>query len=380
MIAETTFWGSLAVVAYVYVGYPVLIFLLSRLRPRPPRRQPHEPTVSFIIAAYNEEKAIGDKLANTLALDYPADRLDVIVVSDGSTDRTEEIVRTQWADRVRLLVVSGRGGKTLAQNHAVALARGEILVFSDATTVYRPNTLRALMANFADPEVGCVTGWVVMGVEQATSIHRGRAVYADYEQLLRRYESRFASILGATGAVYAIRASLYTPLPPDVTSDFAQAMKVVEQGYRAILEDDAVVYEPGEGHSIRDELERRTRVITRGLRGQFYLRRFFNPLRHPWFCFQALSHRLLRWAVPCFMIVALVANLWLVGRPFYRLLLFGQVALYVAAAVAYALERRHVRVPGLVIPLYFCVVNLAPLLAVRSLLRGDKKVVWETRR
>jgi glycosyltransferase involved in cell wall biosynthesis len=380
MIAETVFWGSLAVIAYVYVGYPVLILVLSRLRPRPARRAPYEPSVSFIIAAYNEEKAIGDKLANTFALDYPADRLEVIVASDGSTDRTEEIVRTEWAGRARLLVVTGRGGKTLAQNRAVEEAHGEVLVFSDATTVYRPNVLRALMANFADPEVGCVTGWVVMGVEQATSIHQGRAVYADYEQLLRRYESLFSSTLGATGAVYALRTSLYTPLPPDVTSDFAQAMKVVEQGYRAILEDDAVVYEPGEGHSIRDELERRTRVITRGLRGQFYMRRFFNPLRHPWFCFQALSHRLLRWAVPCFLITTFVANLWLAGRPFYRLALLAQAALYGGAAIAYVLYRRGIRVPGLVIALYFCVVNLAPLLAVRSLLRGDKKVVWDTRR
>src|SRR2546426_1531472 len=142
----------------------------------------------------------------------------------------------------------------------------------------------------------------------------------------------------------------------------AQVMKVVEQGRRAVLAEDAVVYEPAEGRSVREELERRTRIITRGLRGQLYLRRFLDPIRHPWFCFQVLSHRLLRWAVPVFLIIAFAANAFLLGRPLYRALFAAQLALYLSAALAYALERRQVRVPGLVVPLYFCVVNLAPLL------------------
>jgi cellulose synthase/poly-beta-1,6-N-acetylglucosamine synthase-like glycosyltransferase len=380
MIAETIFWGALAIVAYVYVGFPALIYALATVRPRLVKKAPHEPTVSFIIAAYNEEKAIAEKIENTLALDYPRDRLEILVASDGSTDRTDEIVTTQFAGKATLVAVPGRGGKTLAQNRTVEHAGGEILVFSDATTVYRPDTLRKLMENYADPEIGCVTGWVVMGVEEETTIHRGRAAYADYEQWLRIHESRFASILGAGGAVYSLRRSLYTNLPADVTSDFSQAVKVVEQGYRAVIEPDAVVFEAGEGSDIRDELERRTRVATRGLRGQYYVRRFFNPRRHPWFFFQTLSHRLLRWAVPLFMIVAFVANLFLLGRPLYRVIFVGQLACYLAAALGYTLERRGKRVRLLHIPLYFCVVNLAPLLALRSLLRGDKKVVWETRR
>jgi len=380
MIAETILWGALVVAAYVYVGFPALIYALATIRPRPVKKAPYEPTVSFIIAAYNEEKAIAEKLENTLALDYPRDRLEILVASDGSTDRTDEIVVTQFAGEATLVAVPGRGGKTLAQNRTVEHARGEILVFSDATTVYRPDTLRKLMENFADPEIGCVSGWVVMGVEQESTIHRGRAAYADYEQWLRVYESRFASILGACGAVYSVRRSLYTNLPADVTSDFSQVVKVVEQGYRAVIEPDAVVFEAGEGNAIRDELERRTRVATRGLRGQYYVRHFFNPLRHPWFFFQTLSHRLLRWAVPLFMIVAFVANLFLLDRPLYRVLFMCQLACYLAAALGYFLERRGRRIRVLHIPLYFCVINLAPLLALRSLLRGDKKVVWETRR
>src|SRR5437867_7030321 len=209
-MALAVFWSAIALIVYVYAGYPALIFVLAHLRPRPIRRAPHEPSVSFIIAAYNEERSIAAKIENTLALDYPADRLEIIVASDGSTDRTEEIVRG-LGGRVRLVALGGRFGKTIAQNRAVEAARGDVLVFSDATAVYRRDSLRALAAPFADPEVGCVAGWVIMGTEGEAAIHKGRSAYADYEQWLRRYESLVHSILGASGAVYAVRRDLYAP-------------------------------------------------------------------------------------------------------------------------------------------------------------------------
>ena len=378
-MAEAVFWGAIAIVVYVYAGYPCVIFLLARLRPRPVGKDPrHQPSVSFIVAAYNEGPVIAGKLANTLALDYPGERLEIIVASDGSTDATEEVVRTRFGGRVRLLAMGGRHGKTIAQNRAVAAATGEIVVFSDATTVYRADSLRALVANFADPDVGCVTGTVAYGTESEATVDQGRAAYWNYESFLRRNESLFWSVLGASGCVYALRRRLYTPLDADVISDVAQAIRTVEQGYRAVVEDAAVVFEPTESRSIREELQRRTRVITRGLRVKFRLRRFF--LRHPWFLIQVLSHRVLRWAVPFLLIVALLANGLLLDRPLYRALFVGQLALYGVAALAYVLERRNVRPRGLVIPLYFCIVNLAPLLAVRALLRGEKQVTWETGR
>jgi cellulose synthase/poly-beta-1,6-N-acetylglucosamine synthase-like glycosyltransferase len=376
-MAVAVFWGAIAVVVYVYVGYPCLIFLLAHLRPRPVRKAPVLPGVTFIIAAYNEQVAIARKLENTFALDYPADRLEVMVVSDGSTDATEEIVRTAGAGRARLLALP-RQGKTLAQNQAVAAAGGEIVVFSDATTVYQPGSLRALVANFADPEVGCVTGTTIYGSERAAAVDEGRAAYWNYERFVRMHESRFRSVLGASGCVYAVRRRLYTPLAADVISDVAQAIATIDQGYRAVVEDQAIVYEPAESHTIREEVERRARVITRGLRLKYRLRAFF--LRHPWFLLQVLSHRVLRWAVPFFLILAFAANVFLLDRSGYLLLFLAQVALYGSAVLAYVLERRNVRLPGLVIPLYFCVVNLAPLLAVRALWRGEKQVTWETGR
>jgi cellulose synthase/poly-beta-1,6-N-acetylglucosamine synthase-like glycosyltransferase len=378
-MAEAVFWAAIAVVVYVYVGYPCVIFVLARLRPRPVRKAArHEPTVSFIIAAYNEGPVIAGKLANTLALDYPPERLEIIVASDGSTDATEDVVRREFGGRVKLLAMSGRHGKTIAQNRAVEAAKGEIVVFSDATTVYRPDSLRALVANFADPDVGCATGTVAYGTESEAAVDQGRAAYWNYESFLRRHESLFWSVLGASGCVYSLRRRLYTPLEADVISDVAQAIRTVEQGYRAVVEDAAVVFEPTESRSIREELQRRARVITRGLRVKFRLRRFF--LRHPWFLVQVLSHRILRWAVPFFLIVALAANALLLDRPVYRILFLAQLALYGVATLAYVLERKNLRPRALVIPLYFCIVNLAPLLAVRALLRGEKQVTWETGR
>jgi cellulose synthase/poly-beta-1,6-N-acetylglucosamine synthase-like glycosyltransferase len=378
-MAAAVFWGALGVVAYVYVGYPALVAVLARLRPRPVRKDAaHTPTVSFLIAAYNEAPAIAGKLDNTLALDYPRDRLEIIVVSDGSTDRTDDIVRTDYAGRAKLLRLEGRLGKTHGQNEVAKVAGGDILVFSDATTMYQPACLRALVANFADPEVGLVTGDVLYGLETGAAADRGRAAYWNYESFLRMQESTFHSVLGAAGCVYALRRRLYTPLPPDVISDVVQTVKVVQQGYRAVVEPTALVYEPAESRGIGEELERRARVIARGLRGKWYLRDFF--LAHPWFCWQVLSHRILRWSVPVFLIVAFMANLFLLDRPFYQLTFVAQAAFYATAVVGWLLERRRVHLPGISIPLYFCLVNIAPLLAVRSLLRGERKVTWETGR
>src|SRR5437773_10718072 len=198
-MAGAIFWGAAALVVYVYAGYPCLIFLLAHLRPRPVAKAPVLPSVSFIIAAYNEARVIAQKLENTLALDYPAERLEVMVVSDGSNDATEEIVRTRFAGRVKLLALP-RQGKTLAQNQAVAVARREIVVFSDATTPYQPGGLRALVANFADPEVGCVTGTTIYGTDRAAAVGEGRASYGNYERFGPSLECRLRSGLDSPGS------------------------------------------------------------------------------------------------------------------------------------------------------------------------------------
>jgi cellulose synthase/poly-beta-1,6-N-acetylglucosamine synthase-like glycosyltransferase len=379
-VAKISFIGALAVIVWVYAGYPVVLGVVAALRRKPVRRGAHRPLVSLVICAYNEERDIRRKLEESVATAYPVDRLEIIVASDGSTDATDDIVR-EFAPRVRLLRVEGRGGKTIAQNRAVREARGEILVFSDVTTIYTPDTIPAMVENFADPAVGCVGGDLHYMKERRNPSAEGRAMFWSYERQLRIWESQVHSIIGVAGCVYAMRKALYRELDPSTISDFVQPGKVTERGWRTVLEPRALAWEPVESRSLGDELHRRARVITRGLRGAFTMPALLNPFRHPWFATLLWSHRVLRWLVPVFLLVLFFSSLALAGQGgVWTLALLGQLAVYGAGLAGFVLERANVRVPGLFVPLYFCVVNLAPLLALANLVRGERKVVWETGR
>ncbi|MCW5891715.1 MAG: glycosyltransferase family 2 protein [bacterium] len=379
-MATVLFVAALLTIVWVYAGYPVFLGLVARLRRKPVAKAPIEPMVSLVICAYNEERDIRRKLEEVTAADYPADRLEIIVASDGSTDATDDIVR-EFAPRVRLLRVEGRGGKTVAQNFAVTQAVGEILVFSDVTTVYTPTTIRAMVENFADPCVGCVGGDLHYEKEPRNTSAEGRALFWSYERQLRIWESQVHSIIGVAGCVYAMRKSLYVPLDRAAISDFIQPGKVTERGWRTVLEPEALAFEPVESVSLGEELNRRARIITRGLRGAFHMPALLNPLRHPWFAIELWSHRVLRWLIPVFLIVLFLASAALAGEgASYRLAFLGQLAVYGSGLLGFALERLRIRVPGLFVPLYFCVVNLAPLIALTRLARGERNVVWETGR
>lgn len=377
---KLVFWLSAGAMAYVYVGYPLLLFLVSRVVQRRVAKAPITPTVTMVIAAYNEEPVIAKKLENSLALDYPPDRLDILVASDGSSDGTNRIVR-EWEarhpGRVTLLDLP-RGGKTIGQNRAAEVARGEILVFSDASTMYDRQAVRAMVSNYADPLVGSVGGDVryVRDGEEASA--KGRQMYWSYEASIRRWESQIFTVIGATGCIYSMRKSLYTHLDPAAISDFVQPARALLKGYRSVVEDDATCWEVAESKQMGDELKRRARVVNRGIRGVGFMREALNPFRHPFLLFQLISHRLLRWGIPFLLILAFVANAFLLDDWFYRLTFALQVAFYGAALVGLVLDRVGIRPRGAFIPLYFCLVNLAPLLAVWSLLKGEKKIVWET--
>jgi cellulose synthase/poly-beta-1,6-N-acetylglucosamine synthase-like glycosyltransferase len=371
---------AIGVIVWVYVGYPVVLFLVAWARRRPVARGPVTPDVTLVICAYNEERHIRRKLEECLAADYPAERLEIIVASDGSTDRTDDIVR-EFTPRVRLIRVEGRGGKTIAQNAAVAEARGEILAFSDVTTVYTPVTIREMVANFADPAVGCVGGDLHYEKEPHNTSAAGRALFWGYERQLRILESQVHSIIGVAGCVYAMRRALYVSLDPAVISDFVQPGGVTARGYRTVLEPRALAFEPVESRSLGDELYRRARIITRGLRGAFTMTTLLNPLRHPWFATVLWSHRVLRWLAPVFFLLLLAASVPLAhDGSIFEVVLTAQLAVYASGVIAYALERVRVRPPGAFVPLYFCLLNLAPLLALAWLARGEKKVAWETGR
>ncbi|HYP52082.1 MAG TPA: glycosyltransferase family 2 protein, partial [Pyrinomonadaceae bacterium] len=260
LAATLVFWAGAAALCYTYAGYPVLVFALSRLRGRAvARREGFEPTVSVVITAYNEERDLAAKLENTLALDYPSDKLEIIVASDCSNDRTDDIARSFAARGVRLHRQTERRGKTSAQNAAVALARGEVLLFSDATTLYQPDVLRAMVPNFADASVGCVAGRLVYVDPAASSVGSGAKSYWGYETFLKRHESRAASLIGVSGCLYAVRRAAYVPLYEEACSDFIIATKMVEQGLRAVYEPCAVCTEETNRRADKD-LRMRGRV------------------------------------------------------------------------------------------------------------------------
>ena len=376
-ILRLVFWLSAAALAYTYVGYPLLVAAFARLRPRPVRRAPLEPNVTVIITAYNEQRDLAAKLENTLALDYPKDRLEILVASDCSSDRTDEIARSFAARGVRLHRQAERLGKTAAQNSAVELASGEIILFSDATTLYERDVLRALVPSFADPSVGCVAGRLVYVDPAETGVGRGAKSYWGYETFLKTHESRACSLIGASGCLYAVRRAAYVPLYHEACSDFIIATKMVEQGLRAVYEPSAVCTEETNRRSDK-EFRMRVRVIAQTFTDLWRHRAMLNPLRAGFYAVELLSHKVLRYAVPVFLACLLLASAALAPSGLFFAAVFAlQACFYLAAAAGWLLERAGARVRLLALPHYFVLANAAVVLAFYKFLRGERYARWE---
>lgn len=375
-LIEALFWLSVAALFYTYAGYPLLLFILSKLRGRPVRAEAYEPTVSVIIAAYNEEQDIAAKLENTLSLDYPKGKLEIIVTSDCSADRTDEIVLSFASRGVRLHRQIQRLGKTAAQNAAVEIASGEILLFSDATTHYRSDVLRKLVPNFADKEVGCVTGRVIYTADEST-VAEGTRSYWSYEFLLKKYESSIGSLIGVCGCMYAVRKSAYVPLYHEACSDFLIATMMVQQGLRAIYVPSAVCTEEPNAEATK-ELSVRVRIIAQTFADLWRNREMLNPLRKGFYAIQLLSHKVMRYLAPVFLLVLLIASGMLVFRSWFYALVFGlQIIFYSLAAVSWVFEKVGVKISLISLPQYFVITNLASLIAFFKLLRGERYIKWE---
>jgi cellulose synthase/poly-beta-1,6-N-acetylglucosamine synthase-like glycosyltransferase len=375
------FWASAAIVGYTYVGFPLLVLVRGRLRPTPYRAADITPTVSLLVAAHNEARGIARKLENALALDYPADRLDIVVASDGSNDDTEAIVATFVGRGIRLLQLP-RQGKALALNAAVAASTGEILVFSDANSLYAADAVRRLVRPFADPSVGGVAGnqrYRPGSASDATTA--GEQVYWDFDRLLKEAESRAGSTISATGAIYAIRRTLFRGVPVGVTDDFAVSTSVIEQGYRLVFAPDAVAWEPV-APSGGVEWGRKVRIMTRGLRGVYERRALLDPRHYGFYSLQLLSHKVLRRLVgiPLIAMALLAPSLWNRGRA-YRLATIGQWTFYGLGIAGLALGRRgRGRHRLLAAPSFFVMVNAAALVAAWNVVRGRRIDRWDPAR
>ena len=367
------FWVSCAVLAYSYLGYPLLVWILARLFGHEPAKQEMLPLVSLLIPAYNEEAELARKLQNSVSLDYPADRLEIVVASDGSTDDTEAIARA-WAPRVRLIAMSSHIGKAAMLRRVTPALPGEIVVFSDVSSELEPDALRALVRNFSDDRVGCVSG--LYRLKASDDLRgQGEGLYWRYETWIKRQESRLHSILGAHGAFYAIRRSLFPQLnDATINDDYLIPMRIVEQGYRAIYEPGARAWER-EVASIHGEFARRRRIAVGNCQQIKELASLLNPVRG-WVAFCFVSHKVLRTFAPVAMLLAFLSSFWL-PWPWSSAVLTLQTIFYAGAWAGYLCQRRGVTISWLSPPLYFCLGNLAMLAGLLRYCVGRQSAVWE---
>lgn len=370
------------VLFYSYCGFTILLFVVSKWLNRRHHKENITPKVSLLIAAYNEEAGIGDKLENVMSLDYPQEALEVIVASDGSTDATNEIV-TRYANKGIQLLELPRRGKMVALNEAVKRATGEVLVFSDANTHFLPQALRMLVRNFADPSVGGVCGNQNHSLlDEGDNSGKGEHLYWSYDKWLKEMESLTGSIVSADGAIYAIRRSLYK-MPPrtDVTDDFAISTAIVAQGYRLIYESKALVQETVSS-SAKNEFQRKVRIINRGLRGVILRRSLLNPFKYGFYSVILFSHKVLRRLVPVFLILLFVSSLSLSSvNLFFLGATVAQILFYGLAFAGYFLRKNKFgELKLFYIPFFYCLANAAALIAITKLMRGTRIELWQPKR
>lgn len=372
------FWISAGLAVYPFLIYPLLVFILGRIRPRPVVREGVEQSVTILIPAHNEEGCIAATVENKLSQDYPHDKLQVIVVSDGSTDRTDAIVRGFAGRGVALLRREGREGKAAALNDAIRHATGEVVIFSDANSIFALDAVRRLVENFSDPRVGYVTGSLrFSGVE--SGIGGGTDAYMRYENLVRTLETRVGSVIGVNGGVDAIRRSLYVDIRKDLITDFVLPLHVISRGFRVLYDDRAQSTEaPNDAAAL--EFRMRVRVALRALHGLSYMRALLNPLRFPMPAFCILSHKVLRYLTFALLPGAFLSNAALAYHShFYRGLFILQLLAYLSAVLGLTISLPAPIRKATVVPSYFLLSNAAFAVAVFKFLRGENMATWRPR-
>jgi len=376
--AVLLFWTSITLLGYALIGYPLIVAAWAALRPRPYRREPVEPTVSVVIAVHNEVAHIGRKIANLLQLDYPTDRLEILVGSDGSTDGTLERLRAVSELHVRIFVLEERQGKPAVLNRLVPKARGEIVVLADVRQQFDPQVLRRIVQSFADPEVGAVSGELILAPNGSCStVGDGAGTYWRYEKFIRSNESRIDSTVGATGAIYAIRKALFDPIPADtILDDVLIPLRVARRGYRVLFEPCARVCDlpPTTPH---EEFTRKVRTLAGNF--QLFSREtwLLNPTRNRlWW--QTISHKALRLSFPLLQLTALAANIALTGTaPLYQLALLAQMFFYAGAIAGCLLQYSGKKFWPATLPYTFCLLSWATIVGFIRFVRGSQRVTWE---
>lgn len=370
------FFISWALIFYSYVVFPVLLSLIAgKAKPSlvDPEKASYLPKVAMIVAAYNEQSVLEEKLKNTWELNYPAEKFEIVVGSDGSSDQTGEILKRCTDPRLKAFAFTERRGKISVLNDIVSKTNADILVMSDANTMFSRDAIRYLVAHFQDPKVGCVSGEMCLEQDGGPS---GEGLYWKYEVWIKKNESRLGFLIGCNGGIFALPRALYEPLPASViVEDFVLSMRILERGYQVRFEPAARGTEPP-CPTARAEMIRKIRIGA----GSFQALRLTAPLLSPRFGLRSFAfwgHKVLRWFVPVFIVLSLVANVFLLSIPFFQLTLVAQVLAIVVAVLAYRVSLGGI-VGKLCRPLsYFYVMNYALLCGLFRFLFGTQKVTWD---
>jgi cellulose synthase/poly-beta-1,6-N-acetylglucosamine synthase-like glycosyltransferase len=376
-MTETLFWVSAGAILYTYIGYPIAMWLLGRARNRQVLKREITPRLSVVIACHNEENNIEPRIRNLLECDYPPGSLEVIIVSDGSTDLTAEIARRFVCDRVSLFAYRERKGKAAALNVGVEMATGEIVLFADSRQSFEPGAIKHLVANFADREVGAVSGELLLESNGGSSVSEGVGVYWKYEKWIRKSESRAGSVTGATGAIYAIRRELWQSLPEStILDDVYTPMRIALGGRRVVFEEKARAHDLI-AESARHEFARKVRTLTGNYQLCQLMPRLLIPTRG--LLFQFYSHKLMRLAAPVFLLLLLASNL-ITGLAsssptlFYRATLAAQLIFYAAVLGGGFLQKRNRRVRLLSFAYVFLIMNAAALVGLFHFVLGNRNL------
>jgi cellulose synthase/poly-beta-1,6-N-acetylglucosamine synthase-like glycosyltransferase len=373
------FWTSVFLVAYPFAVYPPAAVVLGWFRGRALRARPWEPTVTVLISAFNEADCIGATIQNKLRQRYPRDKLQIIVVSDASDDDTDDVVRGYAGDGVVLIRQKAREGKAAALNLGARQATGDIVIFSDANSMFDQDAVRHLVENFADPDVGYVSGSVKFESERSNLIGFALGVYRRYENLLRSAETRMGSSVSTNGGVGAVRRGLYAEIRPDLMTDFVLPLKVISMGYRSVF-DARVQATESTNPDLRSEFGMRVRVALRTLQGLAHMRQLLNPLHYPLMSFCLVSHKAVRYAAFLFLASTLACNVELApDSPLYRATLILQLAGYGLASLGLMGKLPVWLRRFTIVPSYLLLSYAAFAVATIKLLRGDRSATWEPR-
>ncbi len=382
------FWATLLIVFYTYIGYGILLYIIIRLKrllkgsPLQPAMPADEdlPTMTLMICAYNEEDVVEEKMANTLALDYPKDKFRIMWVTDGSNDRTNELLKAY--PEVDIVFSPERKGKTAALKHGLRELKTRYVAFTDANTMINSGALREIARLFSDPTVGCVSGEKRVAARKAGEMAaEGEGLYWKYESTLKRLDSELYSAMGAAGELNAIRTNLYEPMPETaLLDDFVMSMRMVEQGYKIAYTSDAYAMEYGSAN-LEEESKRKRRIAAGGLQSSWWLRSMMNPFKNFMVAFQFVSHRVLRWSITPIALMALiplnVALVMMKAGTVYTIIWILQILFYLCAFCGYLLEQRGRKNKLLYVPYYFLFMNINVFRGMRYLKTHQGGGTWE---